>query len=150
MKIKGGFIVFIAAIFLGMLISFNINFNQIIERNLSLSAKQYKDAINEKRDLYKEVESLRENNIKTQETINKYKYDDKKQDKILDSMKLQLKDYSMITGLTEVQGPGLLIKINDGNIDLNKVLLEMYSRGKDVLESACRVAISIECICQLL
>lgn len=120
MKIKGGFIVFIAAIFLGMLISFNINFNQIIERNLSLSAKQYKDAINEKRDLYKEVESLRENNIKTQETINKYKYDDKKQDKILDSMKLQLKDYSMITGLTEVQGPGLLIKINDGNIDLNK------------------------------
>lgn len=120
MKIKGGFIVFIAAIFLGMLISFNVNFNKIIERNLSLSAKQYKDAINEKSDLYKEVESLKENNIKTQETINKYKYDDKKQDKILDSMKLQLKDYGMITGLSEVQGSGLLIKINDGNINLNK------------------------------
>ena len=49
-------------------------------------------------------------------------------------------------------GTALLMayKNADGNIDLNKVLLEMYSRGKDVLESACRVAISIECICQLL
>ena len=49
-------------------------------------------------------------------------------------------------------GTALLMayKNADGNIDLNKALLEMYSRGKDVLESACRVAISIECICQLL
>ncbi|WP_317437109.1 DUF5714 domain-containing protein [Thomasclavelia spiroformis] len=49
-------------------------------------------------------------------------------------------------------GTALLMayKNADGNIDLNKAFLEMYSRGKDVLESACRVAISIECICQLL
>lgn len=112
-------VLFISAIFLGILISFNINFNQIIERNLSLSAKEYKDAIDEKSNLYKEVEGLKKSNLEMQDTINKYKYEDKRQDKILDSMNAQLKDYGMVSGMTEVQGPGVLIKIDDGNINMN-------------------------------
>lgn len=119
-KTSGGLMVFFASIFVGLLITFNMNFGQIIERSTQLSAKEYQDAINEKSDLYKEITNLKKRNEDMQETINKYKYDDKKQDKILDSMKAQLKDYGMITGLTEVQGPGILLKINDGNINLNE------------------------------
>lgn len=43
-----------------------------------------------------------------------------------------------------------------GNIDLNKALLEMYSRGKDVPGGVCGFGVLVErqlvqeCICQLL
>lgn len=119
-KSNGGLMVFFASIVVGLLIAFNMNFNRIIGSSMQLSAKDYKDAINEKSDLYKEIFNLKKRNKEMQETINQYKYDDKKQDNVLDSMKSQLKDYGMITGLREVRGSGILLKINDGNIDTNR------------------------------
>lgn len=119
-KTSGGLILFFASIFVGLLIAFNMNFSKIFESPLRFNAKEYQNAITERNDLYKEVSNLKNRNEEIQETINKYKFDDKKQDNILDSMKSQLKDYGMITGLTEVQGPGILLKINDGNINLSE------------------------------
>ncbi|AIY84929.1 DUF881 domain-containing protein [Clostridium baratii] len=119
-KTSGGLILFFASIFVGLLIAFNINFSKIFESPLRFNAKEYQNAIAERNDLYKEITNLKSRNKDIQDTINKYKYDDKKQDNILDSMKNQFKDYGMITGNTEVQGPGILLKINDGNIDLSK------------------------------
>lgn len=116
-KANGSLIVFFASIFVGLLITFNINFGEIIKKSTQLSAKDYQDAINERNDLYKEISNLRERNEEIQETINKYKYDDKKQEKVLDTMKEQLNHYGMITGLTKVEGPGILLEINDGNIN---------------------------------
>lgn len=116
-KANGSLIVFFASIFVGLLITFNINFGEIIKKSTQLSAKDYQDAINERNDLYKEISNLRERNEEIQETINKYKYDDKKQEKVLDTMKVQLNHYGMITGLTKVEGPGILLEINDGNIN---------------------------------
>lgn len=119
-KTSGGLILFFASIFVGLLIAFNINFSKIFESPLRFNAKEYQNAIAERNDLYKEITNLKNRNKDIQDTINEYKYDDKKQDNILDSMKNQFKDYGMITGNTEVQGPGILLKINDGNIDLSK------------------------------
>lgn len=119
-KSNGGLMVFFASIIVGLLIAFNMNFNGIIGSSIQLSAKDYKDAINEKSDLYKEISNLKKRNGEMQGTINQYKYDDKKQDNVLDSMKSQLKDYGMITGLRAVRGSGILLKINDGNINTSK------------------------------
>ncbi|WP_338627440.1 DUF881 domain-containing protein [Clostridium baratii] len=119
-KTSGGLILFFASIFVGLLIAFNINFSKIFESPLRFNAKEYQNAIAERNDLYKEITNLKNRNKDIQDTINKYKYDDKKQDNILESMKNQFKDYGMITGNTEVQGPGILLTINDGNIDLSK------------------------------
>ena len=114
---NGGLIVFFASIFVGLLITFNTNFGEIIKKSTQLSAKDYQNAINERNDLYKEISNLTERNDEIQNTINKYKKDEKKQEKVLNAMKEQLKHYGMITGLTKVSGPGILLKINDGNIN---------------------------------
>ena len=116
-KSSGGLIVFFASIFVGLLITFNTNFGEIIKNSTQLSAKDYQDAVNERSDLYKEISNLTERNNEIQNTINKYKKDDKKQEKVLNTMKEQLNDYGMVTGLTKVSGPGILLEINDGNID---------------------------------
>ena len=59
---NGGLIVFFASIFVGLLITFNTNFGEIIKKSTQLSAKDYQNAINERNDLYKEISNLTERN----------------------------------------------------------------------------------------
>ena len=46
--------------------------------------------------------------------IRNYVQNDTKDDKILDDMKAQIIDYKMFIGLNNVEGPGIILKINDG------------------------------------
>ena len=53
----------------------------------------------------------------SKEKINSYTHDDKKQEKLAEDMLSQVTDYGMITGLSPVKGPGIVIKIEDGDIN---------------------------------
>ncbi|SFC96037.1 DUF881 domain-containing protein [Clostridium uliginosum] len=116
---KQFFFVFLASIVLGILISTNFDIGKI-QSFAQLNAKQYQNAIEERASLYKEIGSLKENNIKTKDKINEYTKEDKKNEKILQDMKAQIIDYGLFTGLSQVQGPGIVLKINDGNINLQE------------------------------
>ncbi|CDG01891.1 Putative uncharacterized protein [Clostridium chauvoei JF4335] len=89
-------------------------------RMVQLNAIEYKKAIDERNQLYKEVEGLREENYKNKEKMNSYNHDDKRQEKVFEDMKNQVKDYGMITGLSDVKGPGVVLKITDGDINLKQ------------------------------
>ncbi|ETJ30649.1 Division initiation protein, partial [human gut metagenome] len=52
--------------------------------------------------------------------INQYKHDDMKNDEILQDMKEQIVDYGMFTGLTAVEGPGIILTLNDGVTDVKE------------------------------
>lgn len=116
---KEFFFVFIAAIIVGALISMNFDFEGI-QSYTQLNATQYQDAIEERANLYKEIGNLKEDNNETKSKINKYMKDDMKNDKILEDMKVQISDYGMFTGLNEVTGPGIVLKVNDGVININE------------------------------
>ena len=118
-KNKGSFFIFIAAMLLGLLISVNFNFDAITSHN-ELNTSQYQNAVEERTRLYKEISGLKENNIEIREKINQYMYDDEKNDKIVKDMKLQIKDYGMFTGSTEVEGSGIILTINDGATNLDE------------------------------
>ena len=112
------FFVFIATLCLGFLISINFNFDRKQVYN-SLNTMEYHEAIEERSRLYKEIESLKESNIDANLKINQYKQDDMKNDEILQDMKDQIVDYGMFTGLSAVEGPGIILTLNDGITNAN-------------------------------
>ncbi|GAA0075926.1 DUF881 domain-containing protein [Clostridium sp. CTA-5] len=116
---KQFYFVFLASIILGVLISTNFNLEQIGSFT-ELNAKQYKDATEERANLYKEIGNLKENNIETKDKINEYMKEDEKNEKILQDMKAQIVDYELFTGLSKVEGSGIVLKVKDGNINLEE------------------------------
>lgn len=110
---KGFLFVFIATIILGALISMNFNFEGI-QSYSQLNSTEYQNAVEERAALYKEIGNLREDNIEKKDKIRNYEKSYTKNDKILDDMKAQINDYEMFIGLKKIEGPGIILKINDG------------------------------------
>ncbi|AJG98404.1 division initiation protein [Clostridium beijerinckii] len=110
---KGFFFVFIATIILGVLISMNFNFKGI-QSYSQLNATEYQNAVEERAALYRDIGNLQEDNNEKKDKIRNYAQNDKKNDKILDDMKTQISDYKSFIGSNNVDGPGIILKINDG------------------------------------
>lgn len=125
---KNYLFIFIASIIVGVLISLNFKSDRTQSYN-QLNTGQYKDAIEERAALYKEIGNLKEENAEKVEKISDYKVEDKNNDKIIEDMKAQIKDYEMFTGMSEVKGPGIILTINDGDINIKEQSsYEVFSR----------------------
>lgn len=110
------FFILIATLLLGFLISINFNIDRE-NKYTSLNTMEYHEAMEERSRLYKEIGALKESNVEANIKINQYKQDDVKNDEILEDMKEQITDYEMFTGLSEVEGPGIVLTLNDGVTD---------------------------------
>lgn len=127
-KDKNYFFVFIASIIVGVLISFNFKSDRTRSYN-ELNTGEYQDAIEERASLYKEIGNLKDDNAEIIEKISDYMVEDKDNDKIIEDMKAQIKDYEMFTGMSEVKGPGIVLTINDGEINIKEQSsYEVFSR----------------------
>ena len=125
---KNYLFIFIASIIVGVLISLNFKSDRTQSYN-QLNTGQYQDAIEERAALYKEIGNLKEENAEKVEKISDYKVEDKNNDKIIEDMKAQIKDYEMFTGMSEVKGPGIILTINDGDINIKEQSsYEVFSR----------------------
>ena len=117
MKIKGAqSVVLVATILVGYLIVNNFKFDRE-QASIQLNATQYQALQEEKNKLLIEVNSLAKDNRSITTKIENYERGGDKNTKIIEDMKLQLKDYGMLTGLNESKGSGVLVKISDGEID---------------------------------
>lgn len=128
-KISGKVITFSLSLFLGILISLNSEFDGI-KKYFSLNSQEYNDAIVEKNDLNKQIESLKKNNRKAQELIRDYESNKKDENEdVLGLMKEQTDYYGLLTGNMPVEGSGILVKINDGDIyDKNNNSVEIANK----------------------
>lgn len=117
MKIKGAKgIVLIAGILVGYLIVINFNFDRK-QAAFQINASEYKNSLAEKNKLLSEVNSLSQDNRKITNKIESYDVGGNKTNRIIEDMKNQLADYGMLSGLNEVKGPGVVIRVNDGEIN---------------------------------
>lgn len=108
----GKILAFVVSLCIGFLIAINMTLNKLpITRQLK--AKDYKEAIDERNKLFKELESLKNENYFNQDKINSYT--NKKSGTVVMDMSAQSGAYGMISGLSAVKGPGIVIKIQDGN-----------------------------------
>lgn len=106
-------VVLIATLILGFLIVVNYDDSPIDTSFKGLSVTEYQSAIEEKNKLMSEINSLDNLNNELYQKISKYDRSHNSEE-VLHDMKNQLSDYGMISGLNEVKGPGLVVKINDG------------------------------------
>ena len=113
-KKNSSLFVFIAAIIVGVLISVNFDFERIRSSYTQISSAEYQKAIEERNNLYKDIGSIKEDNIDMKLTINRYMREDEQNEKILEDMKNQILDYELFTGMSVVEGPGIILKIDDG------------------------------------
>ena len=113
------FFVFIAAILVGMLISMNFDLERITSYSV-LNSSQYQQAVEERNNLYKDIDNLIEDNYEIRKTINRYKEEDQQNEKIVQDMKSQINEYNMFNGMDAVEGAGIILRIDDGETDYNK------------------------------
>ena len=117
-NLKGKVFILIASVFTGFLIIKTININSTPKNIASLNAVDYKKAVEERNKLYKEIEDIQSQNIEYEYKINEFKGTDPEQKKkLIENMKSQLVDYGRLSGISDVKGPGLIIKIQDADID---------------------------------
>lgn len=109
-------IIFILTVCLGFLIAGNFKFKGFSD-SLKLNTAEYQDAIEKKNKLLKEVGSLKSDNTKAKEKIEKYNSEGVNSEKVIEDMKYELERLGMLTGLNEVSGEGVVIIINDGEFD---------------------------------
>lgn len=118
-NIRSKIFILIASIITGFLISNNINLNKM-KTNLSLNAVEYKNAAEERNRLYNEIEKIKSDNVDLRYNINKYEGNDpEKNKKLVENMRNQLIDYGALSGIRDVTGRGVVLKIQDGNYDTN-------------------------------
>lgn len=117
--INGKILTFAVSLFIGFLIAINITLNKLpITRDLN--AKDYKEAIDQRNKLLKEMEVLKNENYVNKEKIDSYTKPDKKSDAVVKDMLAQTNVYGMLTGTLAVKGPGIVIKIEDGDSNWKK------------------------------
>lgn len=106
--------VFIAAIIVGVLISLNINLNEVEER-VFFTSKQYQDAYSERNKLYKEISDYKEIYYENYSKLQDYQQGKKNKDeKIISDVVNELEKNKAILGYSQVKGEGLSLTITDG------------------------------------
>lgn len=111
-------VLLLSSIITGIFIISNVGLSGKVV-NFSLTSYEYTKAVEERNNLYSEIENLEKDNIDMKYKIRSYKGTDKtKTEKLIQDMKNQLKDYGNISGINEVKGSGIVIKIKDGD-DIN-------------------------------
>lgn len=113
------FFIFIASSIMGFLISINFNLNNAT-KIFRMSTKEYSDAAEERNKLYNEISDLKESNYYLKKKIDNYYNNDNNSEKVIEDMKLQLKEYSELLGTTNIKGPGIVVKITDGIYSLTE------------------------------
>lgn len=113
---KNFFFIFIASIIVGMLISMNFDFSRITSYSV-LDSSEYAQAVEKRNTLYKDIDNIQENNLDMKRTIDKYKREDEQNEQIVEDMKNQINEYNMFNGADVVEGPGIILRINDGETD---------------------------------
>lgn len=119
--------IFIASVIVGLLISMNISFDGN-ETPKILNAKEYQEAYNKRNNLYNEISKLKENNRELQKKINNYTRSDETTEKVSKDMTDELKKNLMLIGMTQVQGPGLKIILEDGGESFNGEVVDNLMR----------------------
>lgn len=117
------YFILIGSIVIGTLVSSNIDISKTVNFKI-LNAFQYKEAIDERYNLKKDIESLSDNYSKYNLQLNKYSDEDTSNSQILKDIQKELDFNKMIQGSTEVTGTGIEIILKDAT--------EEYLQSNDI------------------
>lgn len=117
--------ILIASIFVGILISTNISVKT--DKNVFfLTAKQYQDATNEKNKLLNDIAKLKKQYDNYYRKYMNYKYSDDDNKTVLKDIQNELNQNKILMGMKDVEGPGIVIKIEDAIDEFNMTYDPVY------------------------
>ncbi len=111
--------IFIASIIIGILITVNFNFNRS-SLTMFLSAKQYQDDYNYRNILVSEVGALRNKYLDLLNQTAQFEKSSKSDSDIEAEINKELYNARIVAGVTDVEGPGIIINLDDGTNVLGK------------------------------
>ncbi len=122
--------IFVASILLGILISSNLSIEGKGESKLYLSPTEYLEAYNDRITLYKEIQVLKGDIKSTEEKLEKYSEYTSDFEQVTKEMKSELVNNNLFLGNEEVEGPGIIITLEDGDLDDSTIqnTSEVWSR----------------------
>lgn len=116
--------VFIASVIIGILISMNIGFRD--NNKVFLNIDQYNEAYNKRNTLYKEISSLKQQISDSEDKLRKYEYKKNDLASLNKEIKAEVAKNENYYGLTEMEGEGLKITLNDAKEnDFNEFYMAM-------------------------
>lgn len=104
--------VFIASIFVGLLISINLGINNTGTTQI-LSAKDYQEAYNERTNLIKEINNFQDKYNDISSKLYSYEYGTNSENAIGEQLQKEIDYNNMAIGKTALQGEGIKIVITD-------------------------------------
>ncbi|MDT8716616.1 DUF881 domain-containing protein [Clostridium sp. 19966] len=110
--------VFIACVIIGIMISMNISFANTTP-TVILSAEQYKQAIDERTQLYNQISELQSQYWKNNSKLKDYTNIDTSSSKVVSDMKNELEKNDVILGNEAVTGKGLKIMLDDADTNFD-------------------------------
>lgn len=116
---EGKIFIFIAAIIVGILVSFNIDLSKDNKKEY-VSTKEYQEMYNKRNKLYREVSDVREDYYNNYKKLNFFKsgYVDEGNN-IVDNIVDELENNKTLLGYNKVEGIGIEITIRDGFDEIN-------------------------------
>lgn len=116
--------VFIASVIIGILISMNIGFRD--NNKVFLNIDQYNEAYNKRNTLYREISSLKHQISESEDKLRKYEYKKNDLAAVNKEIKNEVSKNEDYYGLTEMEGEGLKITLNDAKAnDFNEFYMAM-------------------------
>lgn len=106
------YFILIGSIVIGTLVTSNIDTSNTRYYKI-LNASQYKEAIDERYSLKKDIQGLSDKYSQAKLKLEKYNDEDTSQSEILKDIEKELEFNNMVLGTTEVTGPGIEITLND-------------------------------------
>lgn len=108
--------VFVACVIIGIMISMNISFANTTP-TVILSAEQYKQAIDERTQLYNQISELQSQYWKSNSKLKEYTEVDSSSSKVVSDMQSELQKNDVLLGSEAVTGKGLKIMLDDAEND---------------------------------
>lgn len=126
--------VFIASMILGILITSNFSFNRKTTR-VVLNSKQYQEKYSIRNTLISDVDKLKNKYVDLLNKISKFSTD-KDENSEEDEINEELNNAKILTGISNVEGPGVTITVSDGTDVLNGVNVTSQDDNSKIIHQA--------------
>lgn len=115
--------IFIASIFIGILIASNMNFSEVNNKVL-LTPAEYQEVYDYNRKLTSDIKNLNEKYNDYYAKLQAYKENKNNKDHVLDEMKKEIYNNEIILGNVDVEGEGILINLSDASDEFQENVVD--------------------------
>lgn len=115
--------IFIASIFIGILIASNMNFSEVNNKVL-LTPAEYQEVYDYNRKLTSDIKNLNEKYHDYYAKLQAYKENKNNKDDVLEEMKKEIYNNEIILGNVDVEGEGILINLSDASDEFQENVVD--------------------------